>query len=38
MIDLGSLFDSYNRQARLYPALIALLPPLITVLAWYPGF
>lgn len=36
MIDLGSLFDSYNRQARLYPALIALLPPLITVLAWYP--
>src|SRR5947209_1295103 len=36
MIDLGSLFDSYNRQARLYPSLIALLPPLITVLAWYP--
>jgi hypothetical protein len=35
MIDL--LFDSYSRQARLYPALITLLPPLITVLAWYPG-
>src|SRR3990170_2110818 len=36
MIDLGRLFDSYNRQARLYPALVALLPPLITVFAWYP--
>jgi hypothetical protein len=37
MIDLTRLFDSYNRQARVYPALITLFPPLLTVLAWYPG-
>jgi hypothetical protein len=30
------LFDEYNRQARLYPALLALFPPLIAVLAWFP--
>ena len=28
MIDVSKLFDTYNRQARLYPALITLLPPL----------
>lgn len=31
-----ALFDPYNRQARLYPALLALLPPLVAVLAWFP--
>jgi hypothetical protein len=31
-----ALFDPYNRQARLYPALVALLPPLVAVLAWFP--
>jgi hypothetical protein len=31
-----ALFDDYNRQARLYPSLLALLPPLIAVLAWFP--
>jgi len=37
MIDLSRLFDSYNRQARLYPALIVILPPLLTILARYPA-
>lgn len=32
-----ALFDPYNRQARLYPALLALLPTLATVLAWFPA-
>lgn len=36
MIDVGRLFDSYNRHARLYPALLALLPPLVLALAVYP--
>ncbi len=36
MIEIGRLFDSYNRHARLYPALLALLPPLVLVLAIYP--
>jgi hypothetical protein len=26
MTNLASLFDSYSRQARLYPALISILP------------
>jgi hypothetical protein len=36
MTDAFGLFDDYNRQARLYPALLALLPPLIALLAWFP--
>jgi len=36
MIDLARLFDSYNRQARLYPALLAVLPLLLIILAWFP--
>jgi hypothetical protein len=36
MIDLARMFDNYNRYARLYPALIALLPAVITVLVRYP--
>ncbi|KRQ15363.1 hypothetical protein [Bradyrhizobium manausense] len=31
------LFDEYNRQARLFPALLALLPPLLALLAWFPN-
>jgi hypothetical protein len=37
MTKLMDLFDDYNRQARLYPALLALLPPLIALLAWFPS-
>lgn len=29
-------FDSYDLKARVYPALLAVLPALATVLAWYP--
>jgi hypothetical protein len=36
MTNFIGLFDDYNRQARLYPALLALLPPLIALLAWFP--
>lgn len=36
MTEIMRLFDSYSRQARLYPALILLLPPLLTIIAWYP--
>ncbi len=36
MIDLGKLFDSYSRQARLYPALLTVLPATAAALAWYP--
>jgi hypothetical protein len=36
MPDFAKLFDAYNRQARLYPALIALGPAVWTVLAWFP--
>jgi hypothetical protein len=36
MTDAFGLFDDYNRQARLYPALLALLPLLIALLAWFP--
>lgn len=36
MIEALKLFDPYNRQARLYPALLALLPAAITALAWFP--
>ncbi len=37
MIDLKGLFDAYSRQARLYPALLTLLPLLLTLLAWVPA-
>jgi hypothetical protein len=36
MTDLAALFDSYGRKARLYPSLLAVLAPLVTVLAWVP--
>jgi hypothetical protein len=32
-----SLVDEYNRQARLYPSLLAVLPPLLATLAWFPS-
>jgi hypothetical protein len=34
--DIGSLFDHYGRQARLFPALLTVFPPLLAVLAWFP--
>jgi hypothetical protein len=37
MINLASVFDSYGRQARLYPGLLTLFPPLLTLIAWFPG-
>uniref|UniRef100_E6Q5R9 Uncharacterized protein n=1 Tax=mine drainage metagenome TaxID=410659 RepID=E6Q5R9_9ZZZZ len=37
MIDLKGLFDAYSRQARLYPALLTLVPLLLTLLAWVPA-
>lgn len=37
MIDIGKLLDSYNRQARLYPALITILPPLLLAATWLPA-
>ncbi|WP_315705074.1 MULTISPECIES: hypothetical protein [unclassified Bradyrhizobium] len=36
MEELKSLFDSYSRQARLFPALLTVLAPLVTALAWFP--
>jgi hypothetical protein len=37
MIEALKLFDSYNRQARLYPALLALLPLIVTAWANLPA-
>lgn len=37
MINLVSMFDSYGRQARLYPGLLTLFPPLLTTIAWFPA-
>jgi hypothetical protein len=34
--DITSLFDSYSRQARLFPGLLMVFPPLMVVLAWFP--
>lgn len=34
--DIVTLFDSYGRQARLFPALLTIFTPLLTVLAWFP--
>ena len=36
MEDLKNLFDSYGRQARLFPALLTVFAPLLTALAWFP--
>ncbi|MDO1560128.1 hypothetical protein Q0812_11890 [Brevundimonas sp. 2R-24] len=33
---LENLFDSYSRQARVYPALLVLLPVIVTVWSWFP--
>lgn len=32
--NLGNLIDPYNRQARLYPALLTLLPAIVAYCAW----
>jgi hypothetical protein len=37
MIDLSKLFDSYSRQARLFPGLLTLFPIILTAIAWFPG-
>jgi hypothetical protein len=36
MIDLSTLFDSYSRQARLFPGLLTLFPIILTAIAWFP--
>jgi hypothetical protein len=36
MSDFLRLFDPYSRQARLYPALLTLLPALAMSVAWFP--
>lgn len=36
MPDLTGLFDTYGRRARLYPALLTLLPPVAALFAWMP--
>lgn len=33
---ISSLFDNYGRQARLFPGLLVIFPPLLTILAWFP--
>lgn len=37
MIDLGPLVGTYQRKARLYPALLVLLPPAVAVCAIWPA-
>jgi hypothetical protein len=37
MINVGSMFDIYGRQARLYPGLLTLFPPLLAAIAWFPA-
>ena len=37
MPDLAGLFDTYGRRARLYPALLTLLPPVAVSFAWVPS-
>ena len=34
---LHDLFDSYGRQARLFPGLLTVFPPLLVILAWFPA-
>jgi hypothetical protein len=36
MIDVSNLFDSYSRQARLFPGLLTLFPIILTAIAWFP--
>jgi hypothetical protein len=36
MVDLSKLFDSYSRQARLFPGLLTLFPIILTAIAWFP--
>jgi hypothetical protein len=36
VVAITDLFDSYSRQARLFPGLLMAFPPLMTVLAWFP--
>jgi hypothetical protein len=36
VVVITDLFDSYARQARLFPGLLTVFPPLMTVLAWFP--
>lgn len=37
MINLASVFDSYGRQARLYPGLLTLFPPIVDRHCLVPG-
>lgn len=34
--DLAQMFDSYGRQARVFPGLLTIFPPLLAILAWFP--
>jgi hypothetical protein len=36
--DIAQMFDTYGRQARLFPGLLTIFPPLLAVLAWFPWF
>ena len=36
MVDLSKIFDSYSRQARLFPGLLTLFPIILTAIAWFP--
>lgn len=36
--DIAQMFDSYGRQARLFPGLLTIFPSLLAVLAWFPWF
>ncbi|OAF19196.1 hypothetical protein [Bradyrhizobium neotropicale] len=36
MVAITDFFDSYARQARLFPGLLMVFPPLMTALAWFP--
>lgn len=36
MLEIFELFDGYSRQARLFPGLLTVFPPLLTLLAWFP--
>jgi hypothetical protein len=35
-MELGELFDTYSRQARLQPALLVLAPVFFTIAVWFP--
>ena len=36
-VDWDKMFDTYSRHARVYPALLVLLPFLFTAIAWFPS-